>query len=66
MRSSTLGSVMRRPAASRYSKPLPRPRRLMPIWEQSTRLKRGLIGSGMLKIHRSVDLSTVHPALYAG
>ena len=38
MRSITLGSAMRRPSASRYSKPLPRRRRRMPVSEQSTRL----------------------------
>ena len=40
MRSSTEGSVIRRPSSSRYSKPLPRRRRLSPGPEQSTRLSR--------------------------
>ena len=40
IRSSTEGSVMRLPSSSRYSKPLPRRRRLMPGPEQSTRRSR--------------------------
>ncbi len=42
MRSSTDGSVIRRPSASRYSKPWPRRRRRMPVSEQSTLRRRAM------------------------
>src|SRR5918912_3157152 len=42
MRSSTEGSVIRRPSSSTYSNPRPRRRRLIPGPEQSTRLSRGI------------------------
>src|SRR5689334_15131631 len=44
IRASVSGSRTGLPPASRYSKPLPRPRRLMPGVEQSTRRSLGMRG----------------------